>query len=120
MKAIHLRTEYLCDPIGIDITVPRFYWNCDGGVRQSAYQIICKRNGETVWNSGRVASSAMSHIPYEGKSLGSRDIVTWSVKLWDENGTGGEIESAWFEMGFLRKEDWQAQWITGKYKPKKG
>lgn len=120
MKAIHLRTEYLCDPIGIDITVPRFYWNCDGGVRQSAYQIICKRNGETVWNSGRVASSAMSHIPYEGKSLGSRDIVTWSVKLWDENGTGGEIESAWFEMGFLRKEDWQAQWITGNYKPKKG
>ena len=40
MKAINLKTEYLTNPIGIDVTEPRFSWNCEGGIRQSAYQII--------------------------------------------------------------------------------
>ena len=28
MKAINLRTEYLINPIGIDIQNPRLFWNC--------------------------------------------------------------------------------------------
>ena len=40
MKAINLRTEYLKDPIGIDILNPRLMWNCEGGVTQTAYQIV--------------------------------------------------------------------------------
>lgn len=48
MRAIRLRTEYLNNPIGIDITKPRFYWNCEGGKKQTAYEIIAvcqwKRN----------------------------------------------------------------------------
>lgn len=119
MKAIQLRTEYLTEPLGLGIAAPRFYWNCEGGEKQIAYQIICKRRGETVWNSGKVESSAMTHIPYEGEQLNSRDRVYWSVKLWDENGEGGEIASFWFELGLLEASDWQAKWITGDYKPNK-
>ena len=64
MKAVRLRTEFLFEPIGIDILCPRLSWNCEGGSKQTAYQIIAKINGKTVWNSGKVESSAMTHIPY--------------------------------------------------------
>ncbi len=117
MKAVHLQVEYLTAPIGIDVKRPRFYWNCDGGITQTAYQIIAKRNGEEIWNSGKVLSSSMTHIRYEGKALKSRDIVEWSVTLWDENDKEGEPASSVFEMGLLDAADWNAKWISGNYKP---
>lgn len=119
MKADRLRTEYLCQPVGIDIARPRLSWNCEDGVKQTAYQIIAKVNGEIVWNSGKVDSSSMTHIPYGGPELHSRERVYWSVKLWDENGVGGEISHSFFEMGLLDASDWKAKWITGNYKVKK-
>lgn len=119
MKAINLKTEYLRDPLGIDIVHPRLSWNCEDGIKQTAYQIIAKVNGGTVWNSGKVRSSSMTHIPYSGRELRSRERVYWSVKLWDENGVGGEISHSFFEMGLLDASDWKAKWITGNYKVRK-
>jgi len=119
MKAVHLRTEYLENPIGLGISEPRFYWQCESGIKQTAYQIIAKVGEEAVWDSGKVESSSMTHIPYEGRELKSRERVHWSVKLWDENGEGGEISSAWFELGLLQETDWTAKWISGNYKPRK-
>ena len=83
MKAIHLQTDYLTEPLGLGDPQPRFYWNCEGGITQTAYQIVCKRGEDLAWDSGKVASSSMTHIRYTGKPLHSRDIVTWSVRLWD-------------------------------------
>lgn len=119
MNAVNLKTEYLRSPIGIDIVQPRFSWNCEGGQKQTAYQIVAKMNGETVWNSGKVQYSSMTHIPYEGRALKSRERVNWAVKLWDENGEGGEISHSFFELGLLEASDWKAKWITGNYKVKK-
>ena len=119
IKAINLKTEYLQNPLGIDIVRPRFMWNVDGAVKQTAYQIIAKVNGKTAWNSGKVQSSSMTHIPYGGSELHSRERVNWSVKLWDENGNGGEISHSFFEMGLLDAHNWKAKWITGNYKVKK-
>ena len=119
MKAIHLRTEYLQNPLGLGISNPKFYWQCEGGLKQSAYQIIAKVGEETVWNSGKVESASMTHIPYAGRELKSRERVYWSIKLWDENGDGGEICTAWFELGLLGVSDWEAKWISGNYKPSK-
>lgn len=119
MKAVRLRTEYLENPIGIDIVAPRLYWNAEGGTKQTAYQIIAKSGGKIIWNTGKVASSRMTHILYEGQSLHSREKVYWSVKLWDENGEGGEMSTGSFEMGLLENTDWEAKWITGNYKVKK-
>ena len=119
MKAVRLKTEYLTNPVGIDSKSPRLYWNCEGGIKQTAYQIIAKVNGKTVWNSGKVESSAMTHIPYGGPELHSRQRVYWSVKLWDEKGEGGEISHSFFEMGLLNTSDWKAKWITGNYKVRK-
>lgn len=119
MKATHLQVEYLTEPLGIGNARPRFFWQAKGGIRQTAYRIVCMRGKETVWDSGRVESSAMTHIRYDGKDLSSRDSITWTVRLWDENGEAAEISESRFELGLLEKEDWCAKWISGDYKPKK-
>lgn len=119
MKAIRLQTEYLKEPLGLGNPRPRFFWNCDGGIAQTAYRIVCARGGETVWDSGKVASAAMTHVRYEGKPLHSRDRVDWSVQLWDENDKGDELSESWFELGLLEQRDFSARWISGDYRPKK-
>lgn len=116
MKAIRLRTEYLKNPMGIDIPAPRLFWNCQGGVRQTAYQITAETGGSVIWDSGRVESAQMTHIPYGG-THSSRQRVEWKVRVWDENGTEGPwSEPAFFEMGLLKPEDWSARWISGDYR----
>ena len=115
MYATRLSVEYLHAPMGIDIVKPRFFWNCEGGKKQTAYRIVCRRGSETIWDSGKVASSAMTRVPYAGKPLQSRDAVTWEVQLWDEQGSAGEIVSSTFEIGLLNGADWSAKWITGNY-----
>jgi len=119
VKAVDLRTEYLRDPIGIDVERPAFSWNCDGGNRQTAYEIVAVCDGKALWNTGKVMSSAMTNIVYEGEKLESRSRVDWTVTLWDENGEKGESSKAYFEMGLLEAADWKASWVTGNYKPKK-
>jgi alpha-L-rhamnosidase len=119
MKATNLRTEYLVEPLGLGIDRPRFYWNCVGGQTQTAYRIVARRDGATVWDSGVVASSRMTHVEYEGERLGSRDRVEWSVTLWDESHAEGEPVSSWFELGLLEPSDWSARWIRADRTPKK-
>ena len=114
MKAIRLKTEFLTDPIGVDFKNPMLIWNCDGGIKQTAYQIVAKKDKAVVWDSGRVESDDMRVIyPNE---LHSRDRIEWSVILWDEEGNAGETSEAFFEMGLLNASDWRAKWICGNYK----
>jgi alpha-L-rhamnosidase len=108
MKAIRLRTEYLTDPMGIDIQQPRLMWNLEGGVKQSAYQILTEQ-----WDSGKVASSSMQAV-YPAL-LNSRERVSWKLRVWDEADIPGEWSEGFFEMGLLQNSDWQAKWITGDY-----
>ena len=117
MRAINVRVDYLKNPLGLVNTSPRFYWSCNAGVSQSAYQIVCLRGNEVIWDSGKVTSSSMSHIPYEGKELKSRDIVEFSIQLWDEKDEPGEKTLGHFEMGLLYQDDFKARWISGDYKP---
>ena len=110
MNAVRLRTEYLTNPLGIDIQHPRLMWNAHDGVRQTAYQIVTEK-----WDSGKVESASMhADFPHP---LSDRERVTWKVRLWDENDEPGAwSEEAFFETGI---SEWKAQWITGDYRPKK-
>ncbi|MBR4467255.1 MAG: family 78 glycoside hydrolase catalytic domain, partial [Clostridia bacterium] len=108
MKAIRLRTEYLKHPLGIDIRKPRIMWNCEGGVKQTAYEIVAEK-----WASGKVESASMqAAYPLE---LASRERVDYKIRVWDENGEPGDWSESFFEMGLLEVSDWQAKWITGDY-----
>lgn len=116
MRAIRLKTEYLNDPMGIDIAWPRLFWNGQGGVSQTAWQVACRgESGETLWDSGKVLSPSM-RVRYDGAILGSRARVEWQVRLWGENGAPGDwSETAFFELGLLSPADWTAKWIAGDY-----
>lgn len=117
MKAIRLKTEFLTNPIGVDFQNPILTWNCEGGEKQTAYRIVAKIDGGTVWDSGKVVSDSM-RVTYP-KELHSRERVVWQVTLWDEYDREGEPSEAFFEMGLLSPEDFKAKWITGNYKVNK-
>lgn len=120
MKAINLKTEYLINPIGIDLRHPRLFWNCEGGTKQTAYRIVAKTDEQIVWDSGKITSESM-HADYPN-DLASRQRVEWSVTLWDETDSEGEpSETAFFETGLLSAGDFAAKWISGNYRvnPKK-
>ena len=114
IEAIHLRTEYLCNPIGLDIEKPRLFWQVSGAKKQTAYQIAyCvneEKQEETEWKKTDEMGFEFPH------SLKSRDRVQWRVRLTDESGVTG-VWSGWasFEMGLLEKSDWKAEWIMGDY-----
>ena len=81
MKAINLKTEYLKNPIGIDIPNPRLFWNCDKGVKQTAYQIVASSGNETILDTGKVNSSQMTGIPFAYASLSNATDRATSISL---------------------------------------
>ncbi len=117
IKATNLKCENLINPIGIDVKKPHLSWTCEGAVKQTAYRIVAVSDNKTIWNSGKVQSNLM--FSFFSFTLSSRQRVTWSVTLWDENDKEGETVSAFFETGLLSATDWKAEWITGNYSPKK-
>ena len=116
-----LTTEYRNNPLGIDVAVPRFSWQLATerqGARQTAYRVVAAskaqlidNHGADLWDSGKIESDQSVHVPYGGQPLSSRQRVYWRVTVWDENDLPISSDSAWFEMGLLTQEDWQAQWI---------
>ena len=113
MNAIRLKTEHLINPIGVDFTAPRLSWNCDGGVKQTAYQILAADEAGTVlWDSGRVESSAMC-AQWGGAPVPPKTKVIWKVRLWDETDSVGDWAEDTFETGM---DVWKAKWITGNYR----
>ena len=122
---VHLRCEYLENPIGIDVATPHFSWQSDNSERdwhQIAYQILVasspdylKKGIADVWDSGKQNSSESVGIPYGGLKLESRKRYHWAVRVWDSKGQQSQSSAlAWWEMGLLRKSDWIAKWINWK------
>lgn len=120
-----LRTEHLVDPVGIDVTEPRFSWRMDDpahatGRAQSAYRVLVASSKEglesgqaDLWDSAKVTTNQSHLIPYAGKPLASKMQAHWKVRLWTEDGTA----TAWstparFTIGLLEPSDWQGPWIT--------
>lgn len=113
MIAVRLKTEYLTNPIGIDISAPRLFWNCEGGREQSAYQIVAADDGGTsLWDSGKVEGKSM-RASWGGAPVKPKTRVFWKIRLWDETGAPGNWQEASFETGI---DAWTAEWITGNYR----
>lgn len=112
MQAIRLKTEHLFDPVGVDFVAPRLYWNCSGGRKQTAYQIVAVNDsGSSLWDSGKVESAAMC-VKWGGAPVTPKTKVLWKVRLWDEDAAVGDWSEASFETGIGA---WSAKWITGNY-----
>ena len=64
VRVTGLRCEYLCDPLGIDVTQPRLSWKLQSqwrGQKQTAYEVLVASNKELLkdnradlWNTGKV------------------------------------------------------------------
>ncbi len=122
---VHLRCEYLVNPLGIDQPAPRLSWQSDNSERnwkQAAYQILVASSPKRlssgspdVWDSGRKDSNESVNIAYAGPTLESGHRYYWKIRVWDTAGQAFESsESAWWEMGLLHPEDWKAKWIAWK------
>jgi len=115
MNITALRCEYAENPLGIDIPRPRFAWqlqSANQGARQTAYQILATSGGETLWDTGKVESDQSVLVAYGGPPLQSGQRVEWKVRAWDETDQPTAwSQTAWFEMGLLTPQDWQAGWI---------
>ncbi|HTL07696.1 MAG TPA: glycoside hydrolase family 78 protein [Chitinophagaceae bacterium] len=118
LQVADLSCEHKINPVGVDVAAPRFSWKLVSNSRntiQAAYSIRVgtdKNFKKVVWQTGKINSAASVLQPYAGDSLQSALRYYWQVKVWDAAGN----ESAWsapayWEMGLLHPQDWQAQWI---------
>ncbi len=125
LKPVHLRCEYLADPLGIDELRPRLSWVVDArqgdrGRKQTAYQIVVTSETQApgkppgaLWDSGKVASDQTVNIAYDGRPLSSRQYCRWKVRVWDEaDHVSDWSAAAEWSMGLLKPEDWKAQYIS--------
>ncbi|MED7931670.1 family 78 glycoside hydrolase catalytic domain [Nonomuraea sp. LP-02] len=139
VEVVDLRVDGRRDrPLGIDNPAPLLGWRmaparssaghpcprpgsrtaCPADA-QTAYQIQVAasesdlRRGRLIWDSGKVNAATQSGVRYGGRALGSRQQVSWHVRVWD----AGRQPSDWsepssWEMGLLRQDDWgAARWI---------
>jgi alpha-L-rhamnosidase len=110
------------DPIGVGGTVPVFSWlpqDSAPGEVQTAYEIrvASSPTGLKVkpdrWSSGKVKSSLVAGVYYQGKSLASREVCYWQARTWNHRNQASPWSAvARFEMGLLANQDWAgAIWI---------
>ncbi|MAE60989.1 MAG: hypothetical protein CMJ49_06480 [Planctomycetaceae bacterium] len=142
---VDLKCEYAASPLGVDTPNPRFNWTLQSTRRdqtQAAYQILVASSEQNLdkdigdlWDTGKVTSDQSINIPYQGRSLASRQRGYWKVRCWNQSGfeeaIGAECNEdpllvetlqhqrpstystpAAFEMGLLHEDDWRAQWIA--------
>lgn len=120
-----LLCEYFSNPIGLDVRQPRLSWQVKSDqrcTRQSAYQILVSSlpsipnefvAATILWDTGKVLSDNSLHVAYDGLSLQPGQRCYWRVRLWDENDNVSPwSEVAYWEMGLLDHNNWQAEWIT--------
>ncbi len=124
--ATELRTEYRVDPLGVDNPEPMLGWQLqrvrasERGQRQTAYQILAATSPELVypgkadlWDTGKVPSDETIQVKYAGSPLVSGQRVYWSVRVWDNQDRPSPFSDvAWWEMGKLGADAWEAQWIS--------
>lgn len=121
----NLRCEYLQDPLGIDVRLPRLSWQLAAvdpearGQKQTAYRILVASTKALLdadkgdlWDSGVVASDRSVHVVYGGKPLASGMQCFWKVRVQEEKGaTSAWSEPARWTMGLLEMSDWAGRWI---------
>ena len=118
----NLLVENSHNPVGLDVTIPRFSWQLVSDKRnitQTAYEIqvfTSEKNKIPVWSSGKIVSVQSVFVPYAGNILLSGKKYKWQVKVWDNtNNLAVKSDTASFQMALLNINDWKAKWIEPGY-----
>lgn len=116
----NLSCEYLNNPLGLDQQRPRLAWQitsdaAEFNIFQSAYQVQVSLNDrftDIFWDSGKSSSGDSWQIEYAGRQLTAKQRYYWRVRIWDQDdNVTAWSETAWWEMGLLSPDNWQAAWI---------
>ena len=103
--------------VPLDVTgAPEFGWlpqDAAGDETQTAYRIVVTNGltGASVWDSGKVDSSAESYVPYTGPALADGDEYDWAVTTWNRQGDQSAPARSRFDTGIGDNEWSAAQWI---------
>ncbi|MDO4284690.1 MAG: family 78 glycoside hydrolase catalytic domain [Eubacteriales bacterium] len=112
MRITDLRTNQLRDNGNVDAVSPVFSWRIEGdeeNIYQKSYRIEVKSHeGNVLWDSGEIASGAMTSLPYAGEALRSDTRYLWSVTCRTDRELRAE---SFFETGLLQPEDWKGCFI---------
>ncbi|MCD7819292.1 MAG: glycoside hydrolase family 78 protein [Lachnospiraceae bacterium] len=117
VQIVNLKTEHRNNPMGIDAARPRFSWQIvsdEHQVQQTAYRLLVSEEGKTIYDSGKVSEGQSQNVRYAGQELKSAQRLSWNVTVWTQSENGESecrSEDAFFEMGLLKSEDWQANWV---------
>ena len=115
MQLINIKTEYLKNPLGIDIAKPTITWNVVGeGIKfQKAFELEYQING--LSQPSIIKETCSTHYEFE-QDLDSRDVVTYRLRVQNEVGEWSEFSQMQrFSIGLLQPSDWKAKWIYGDY-----
>lgn len=126
-----LTTEHRKDPVGIEVSNPRFSWKIKGSgsnIMQTAWSVRVATDNKfsskgIVWDSGWQDSDQSILQSYKGAELKSGTRYFWQVRIRDNKGRTSKWSSpAFWETGLLSKDDWKAKWIeidgdTNRYSP---
>lgn len=121
VKVDHLTTEGMVNPMGIDITTPRFSWKISSDkkdVRQTGYEIIVASSEEKLdkddgdlWNSEMISSDEQLWVPYSGKALTDNQHAFWKVRVTTNKGRSDWSMPQQFSIGLLGETHWRGRWI---------
>ena len=120
LKLYDLKTEQLTNPLGLDITQPRFSWKLQSdamNTMQSSFEIIIATSPDfnqksEVWKIKKSTDQSINN-KYEGKPLTSNTRYYWKVTVWDNHGNMTmNSPFAFFHTGLLANNEWTAKWIS--------
>ncbi len=113
--------EHLTEPLGIDVTVPRFSWKTTAtrnDVVQTGYEILVASSEELLardrgdlWDTGRVPSDAQLWVPYGGQPLTAHQRAYWKVRVTTNRGRSAWSAPQRFSIGLLGETQWAGRWI---------
>ena len=121
---VDLRTEYLDNPLGLDVAAPRFSWQLqeqgeERGISQQSYRVVVKSKSSNVivWDSKFVSSNKSWNVVYEGEPLVSGSVYEYTISVTALHVGGGSratlvSAAALFSVGLLKPGDWKpSSWI---------
>ncbi len=108
--------EFEASPLAVESAAPRFGWQladrkADEPTRQAAYAIeVVDEAGNSVWQSGKVASDRSQLVSYAGSPLQPLMRYRWRVQVWF--GPEAEPWSEWNPFRMAPAREWMdASWI---------
>ena len=103
---------------------PHFSWKLKGDgwkggqtyyeIQVASDSILLAQDKADLWNTGKLKSDVSVMVPYRGKTLTSRSLCYWRVRVWDAK----KQISSWspvarFGVGILNKSQMQGEIYWG-------